>query len=229
MHKFSNSFTAPKNALAPSVPTMAKIVLSSLIFLLLSGGLYAQTIMSSQEATALETQVKKRAQTTQTITSDFVQYKHLDFLANDIQSQGKLAFKSPDLVKWEYNKPFEYSVIFKGGMLYINNEGKKNNVDLGSSQMLEQMNKLITKSIKGDMFDTSEFSISYYKNNGESEVHFAPKNPEISDFIKAFHISFSNEGEVLSVKMLEPSDDYTKIVFSNRKTNNTLLDAVFSN
>ena len=40
--------------------------------------------MSTVEANTLKNKVKTLASTTQTITSDFVQYKHLDFLDNDI-------------------------------------------------------------------------------------------------------------------------------------------------
>ena len=39
----------------------------------------------------IKTSVKNRP-----ITSDFTQYKHLDFLSDDIESKGKLAFKAPD-------------------------------------------------------------------------------------------------------------------------------------
>ena len=58
--------------------------------------------MSSAEASILKETVKALSNQTKTITSDFVQFKHLDFLSNDIKSTGKLAFKSPSIVKWEY-------------------------------------------------------------------------------------------------------------------------------
>ena len=101
---------------------------------------------------------------TKTITSDFVQYKHLDFLANDIITKGNLAFKTPDLVKWAYVEPFVYSVIFKNENLYINDEGQKSDVNLSSSKLFKQLNKLIVNSVKGDMFDENEFDIAYFKN-----------------------------------------------------------------
>ncbi len=122
----------------------------------------AQTQMSTQEAAALKTKVKALASTTQTISSDFIQYKHLDFLDNDIETSGKLAFKAPDLVKWEYLDPFKYAVLFKDETLFINDEGNKSNVDIGSNKMFKQLNKLIISSVKGDMFDEAEFTIEYF-------------------------------------------------------------------
>lgn len=184
--------------------------------------------MNATEAALLKALVKKQAATTQTVTSDFVQYKHLDFLSNDIKSSGKLAFKSPDKVKWEYTTPFEYSALFKNKTLYINDNGKKSDMDMGSNKIFEQLNQLITASIKGDMFDDNEFNITYYKKEGASEVHFMPKDAQFSEFIKAFLITFSSKGEVQEVKMIEPSEDYTQIVFSNRTINQSLPDAVFA-
>ncbi len=200
-----------------------------LVLLLFIGvALNAQTRpMNEVEAKKLKALVKTQADATQTISSDFIQYKHLDFLSNDIQSVGKLSFKVPNLIKWEYIKPFAYSVLFKNETLYINNEGDKNNVDIGSNKLFKQLNTLIANSIKGDMFDSNEFDISYFKKDGQSEVHFAPKDADFAEFIKTFHITFNKKGEVAEVKMVEPSGDYTQIIFSNREVNKTLPDAVF--
>ncbi|RSK42129.1 outer membrane lipoprotein carrier protein LolA [Mangrovimonas spongiae] len=184
--------------------------------------------MTTSEAQNLKTLVKSQAKTTKTIVSDFTQYKHLDFLSNDIITKGMLHFKAPNLVKWAYNKPFQYTVIFKNESLFINDEGNKSQIDIGSSQMFKQLNKLIIKSVKGDMFDDNEFDISYFKNDGKSNVHFSPKNPEFSEYITSFQITFNKKGDVEDVKMVEPSGDYTKIVFSNRTLNTPLNDAVFN-
>lgn len=210
------------------IPAKAGICLSFLLIFLLAGSLNAQTKMTDSKATALQSKVKSLAETTKTITADFVQYKHLDFLSNDIESNGKLSFKSPDLVKWAYVKPFEYSVLFKDDMLYINNEGEKNNVNIGSNKLFKQLNKLISASVTGDMFNTEEFDISYFEKQKDSEVHFSPKDKKFAKYIKEFHIIFNTYAEVSEVKMIEPSNDYTHIVFTNRLTNQNLSDAVFA-
>ncbi len=189
--------------------------------------LNAQTKLTSSEAEKLRAIVKEQAEKTRTITSDFTQYKHLDFLANDIESKGKMAFKAPDMVKWEYAEPFAYSIIFKDQALYINDDGNKSNMDVGGNKIFEQLNHLITASIQGDMFDDDQFDISYFAKDERSIVHFSPKNSQLRDFIKAFHLTFNKSGEVESVKMIEPSGDYTRIVLGNRQTNQPLSDADF--
>lgn len=188
----------------------------------------AQTKMSDSEAIALQAKVKALATATQTISSNFVQYKHLDFLDNDIETSGKLAFKSPDIVKWEYVKPFKYSILFKDQKLFINDEGNKSDIDIGSNKMFKQLNKLIISSVKGDMFDENEFHIEYFNKDENSLVYFSPKEEKFSKYIKTFHITFNKNGDVIEVKMIEPSEDYTKIVFTNKKLNQSLDNAIFT-
>ncbi|AUP79585.1 LolA family protein [Flavivirga eckloniae] len=190
--------------------------------------LHAQTKMSTAESATLKAKVKTQATTIKTLLSDFTQYKHLDFLSNDIKSSGKLSFKSPDLVKWEYTTPFKYAVLFKNETLFINDEGKKSNIDIGSNKMFKQLNTLIINSVKGDLFDENEFDITYFKDGANSKVYFSPKDKKFSKYIKAFQILFNEMGDVVELKMIEPSEDYTKIVFSNRAVNTNLSDAIFN-
>ncbi|MFX0555718.1 outer membrane lipoprotein carrier protein LolA [Maribacter sp. CXY002] len=199
-----------------------------LIVLFTIGAVHGQTKMNNSEANNLRSLVKAKAAKTQTITCDFVQYKHLDFLSNAIKSTGKLAFKAPNMVSWQYISPFSYTVLFKEEKLFINDDGNKSNMDLSSNTIFTQLNQLITASISGDMFISETFDMDYFKVDEKSLVHFTPKDPQFSEFIKVFHILFSDTGEVLEVKMIEPSNDYTHIIFSNRVENQTIPHEVFT-
>ena len=198
------------------------------MFFLMATSVGAQTKMDPARATELRSKVKAQSGSTRTITSDFTQYKHLDFLSSDIESKGKLAFKAPDQIKWEYTVPFAYSVLFKNQKLYINDGGNKSSMDLGGSTIFMQLNRLIAASIRGDMFDEAAFDIDYYTLEGHDLVHFMPKDEQFAEFIKVFHIRFGTAGEVDMLKMIEPSGDYTQIIFSNRSQNQPLSDAIFA-
>lgn len=189
-----------------------------------------QTAMSSAEIVNFRQKVETASKSTKTILSDFTQFKHLSFLSNDIKTSGKMAFKAPDLIKWEYIMPFKYSVIFKEDKLLINDEGKKSNVKIGASKLFKKLNQLIVNSISGNMFDNNEFDIEYYKTVNYSEIVFSSKNKELSKYIKQFVLHFDkDDASVKEVKMIEPSDDFTLIVFKNRKENTILKDAIFTN
>ena len=189
-----------------------------------------ETSMGNGEIISFKDLVNETSRSTQTIQSDFVQYKHLDFLSNDIVTQGKMIFKSPNKVKWEYTEPFQYSIIFLEDKLLINDGGTKSNIDMGNSALFQKLNQLIVNSVKGNLFQDSDFDMEYFKARDYYKVVFTPKDEKIKSYIATFILIFDkDQATVQEVRMVEPSDDFTRIVFTNRKINQTVNDAVFSN
>jgi len=192
--------------------------------------IYAQKAMTANEISDFKKTVKSVAKKTSTISSDFDQFKHMEFLSDDIKTSGKMQFKAPNLVKWSYTKPFQYSVIFKEGQLLINDEGKKSDVNIGSNQLFKKLNVLIVKSISGDMFDDAEFAMNFNKTENHAIITFNSKDVELKKYISKFVLHFDKFSHtVVEVIMVEPSEDYTRIVFKNRKENQTIEDEVFTN
>jgi len=189
-----------------------------------------QIALSEEESKDLRIKVVEKSNNTTSIISDFIQYKHLDFLSNDIESRGNMVFKAPDLIKWEYNIPFKYSVVFKDGKLNINDEGVKSKLDLSSNKAFKSLNNLIIKSVKGDMFDDNQFEIEYFKDNTHYYVRFKPKEKRLKSFINEFMLSFDKETlDVVEVKMIENSEDYTLLKFINQEFNRPISNEVFLN
>lgn len=208
---------------------MRKLITLIFIFGLLLSSVAQEKSMSKSEIQTFKENVKASAKSITTIKSDFTQYKHLDILSNDIETNGHMVFKSPNLVKWQYTKPFSYSVIFKEDQLLINDDGIKSNVDIGSSKLFKNLNELIISSIKGDMFIESDFNISYLKSNTYYKATFIPKEKAILNYIAQFELLFDKtNAQVFEVKMIEPSQDYTRIVFKNRVLNTPVSNAVFT-
>lgn len=186
--------------------------------------------MSAAEITSFKNAVNATAKNTKTLTTDFVQYKHMDFLSKDIETSGKMSFKSPGMLLWQYTKPYQYSVVFKNNKIAINDAGKKSAMDMGSSKMFNKLNKLIVGSVNGDMFDENEFTISFFKTTEYNITKLMPKDATLKKYIKQMELYFDKKGNMVSqVKMTEPSNDYTTIVFKNKVTNAQIADSVFSN
>ncbi len=179
-----------------------------------------QTKLSEKEQQIFKAKVEETANKITSITSDFKQSKYLEMLSEPIVSEGKLAFQSPDKILWHYTTPKAYKVIFKDEMLYVDTEGKKDEIKLSSNKIFRSFNTLIVNSIKGDMFDENQFQISYFKISEGYFIKFIPKDKKMKRFVAAFELTFTqNTGEVTQIKLLEPNNDYTLISFSNRKTN----------
>ena len=185
--------------------------------------------MTAAEITAFKQDVNVVSKKIKTLTTDFIQYKHMDFLSKDIETSGKMIFKEPNLLQWQYKKPYNYSIVFKNGKILINDEGKKSAVDIGNSKIFGRINKLIVGSVSGNMFDDKEFSISYFKSKGQNLAKFVPKDATLKKYIKQIELSFDKEATVVQVKLLESSDDYTRIVFKNKVINANIDDSVFTN
>lgn len=203
----------------------------ALLILLISGNIFAQEQkMTDAEIATFKQDVNVVSKKIKTLSTDFVQYKHLDFLSKDIETSGKMVFKEPALLSWQYKKPYNYSIVFKNGKILINDEGKKSAVDIGNSKIFARINKLIIGSVSGNMFDDKEFTISYFKLKGQNLAKFVPKDATLKKYIKQIELTFDKEeATVVQVKLLESSEDYTRIVLKNKVINAKIDDSVFTN
>ena len=186
--------------------------------------------MSENEIAVFKQSVVTVSKKIKTLSTDFVQYKHLDFLSKDIETSGKMVFKEPNLLLWQYKKPYNYSIVFKNGKILINDEGKKSAVDIGNSKLFGKINKLIVGSVSGDLFDEKEFTISYFKNKDQNVAKFTPKDATLKKYIKQIELTFDkDDATVVQVKLLESSADFTRIVLKNKVINAKVDEALFTN
>lgn len=209
---------------------LKQFILMVMTFFFVANGFAQEVALSQRESEELRNNIKIKSEGKNTIKSEFIQLKHLDFLSNDIESSGMLYYKTPNSIKWEYQKPFNYSATFIGNKLYINDSGKKSDLDLSSNKAFKSLNSLVVRSVKGDLFDAAEFEISYFKDAQNYSVHYIPKDKKLRAFISEFVIGFSKTTfEVLSVKMFENTEDYTLLIFKNQEFNNPISDEIFTN
>ncbi len=186
--------------------------------------------MTAGEMVAFKQSVNEVSKKIKTLNTDFIQYKHLDFLSKDIETSGKMVFKEPYLLQWQYKKPYNYSIVFKNGKILINDEGKKSAVDIGNSKIFAKLNKLIVGSISGNLFDDKEFDIAYFKNKNQIVTKLLPKDASLKKYIKQIELTFDKEDfTVIQVKLIESSEDFTRIVLKNKVFNAKIDDSVFSN
>jgi outer membrane lipoprotein carrier protein len=186
--------------------------------------------MTASEMAAFKQSVNEVSKKIKTLSTDFIQYKHLDFLSKDIETSGKMVFKEPYLLQWQYKKPYNYSIVFKNGKILINDEGKKSAVDIGNSKIFAKINKLIVGSVSGNLFDDKEFDIAYFKNKNQNVTKLLPKDASLKKYIKQIELTFDKEDfTVVQVKLIESSEDFTRIVLKNKVINAKIDDSVFSN
>ncbi|MDM1299529.1 outer membrane lipoprotein carrier protein LolA [Empedobacter falsenii] len=185
--------------------------------------------MSNTEIENFKKDIIADSKKIQTLTADFTQYKVMSFLDKPIVSKGKLYLQNPKAMRWNYIQPIDYNVIFNNGKIYINDEGKKSSVDLQGNKKFEKLNQLIVGSVSGNLFDTNDFVITYVKTDKSRIAKLQPKIKDVKKYIKEIQLTFySGQSTVTEVKLIEPSDDYTKILFTNKSLNKTINASVFN-
>jgi outer membrane lipoprotein-sorting protein len=185
--------------------------------------------MSEREAFEFRVQAEHKAQSIETLATNFVQQKHMSFLSQPIETSGEMLFESPDKLLWKYTKPYVYSIVFSENKVHINNEGAKSTIDVGNNKTFEKINQLIIGSVSGNLFDDESFEISIYKNSHFNTAVLIPKT-SIKQYISKLELYFSKEDyTVEEVKLIEPSGDFTHIKFKNKKTNIRLEPNTFTN
>lgn len=188
-----------------------------------------QKAMSNSQIITLKTEVKNLAKSTKTITANFKQTKHIDFLSNDVISSGKMYYKAAKKMKWKYISPFSYEVIFNNDVLHVNDNGNKDKIDLSGNKVFKSLNGLLVKSLSGDFFDDSKFNYVYTIVGGNYTVKFITLDKKMKNYITSFEITFDAKTfRVLKMKMNENDTDYTLIEFTQQKFNATLSDDQFN-
>ena len=80
------------------------------------------------------------------------------------------------------------------------------------------------------MFDDKEFTISFFKTKTNNITRLIPKDAALKKYIKQIELTFDDEDfTVIQVKLIESSDDYTRIVLKNKTLNAKIDDSIFTN
>lgn len=169
------------------------------------------------------------SQKIQTIKSDFLQEKNLAMLSDKIVSKGKFWFKKNNLVRMEYQQPFQYLMIMNQNAVYIKDGQKENKMSTRSNKLFQQINKITVDCIQGTALDNKDFSINVYENAQGYLIEMSPLTKSLKDFFKNINITVAKKDySVNKINMIEPGGDNTVINFTNREINTPIPEAIFA-
>ena len=208
-----------------------KKILLSLIVLFLGAPLFAQeagsTEVTGDKKTALVNSIEKAHKQLTTLSANFTQEKTSTLFTEKVVQKGKLSYKAPKQLRWEYTSPKAMTVIFSNGKVLLKTEkGTTSN----PNKMLGEMGNMIINTINGSFLkENSDFNTRYYKNKGgQYVVVLIPVNKRIKAYYKSISITLSNSTFLADkVVLTETNGDATTITFADKKTNITLSDSLF--
>lgn len=166
---------------------------------------------------------------TETIKSDFVQEKNLSMLSEKIVSKGKFWFKRENMLRMEYNTPFQYLMILNNGNMYIKDGQKENKVSTKSSKLFNQINKITIDCVRGSVFNNPDFIAKAYENKNTYLIELSPASKALKEFFNTIDVIVNkSDFEATTIEMNENSGDNTIIRFTNREINANIPDAIFT-
>jgi outer membrane lipoprotein-sorting protein len=170
---------------------------------------------------AFKSKLTAMSESTNSITSNFVQEKNLVVLSEKIISKGQFYFKKENNIRWEYLEPYKYLIIITNDKLYTRDDKNQKQYDIQSNKMFQEMNRFISGCIQGDILkNDKDYSTEYFENSKLYYVKLVPRAEKMKQMLNEVQIYFDkNDLTVSRLKMVEPGEDYTKIDFLNKKLN----------
>ncbi|MFD2553863.1 LolA family protein [Sphingobacterium tabacisoli] len=204
-----------------------KFLLSFLLAFCVTVGTAQEQKMSTTEISTFQSVMGKASQV-KTLTADFVQYKKVGYVKNELVSSGKFYVKNPDKLAWFYNSPTAYTMVFNNKKMMIEEKGKKKTMDIGRSKQFEKISQAIQSNMNGGTYQGTEFSPSYFQTNKLYILKLNPIAKEVKKAMKQLVVSFDKTTyQVVEVMLLDNSNGSTRFVFTNQKINAALADSVF--
>ena len=205
-------------------------ILKTLIFLFSVVAIGQNTPLSEPEMKNFTQGVAIEAKNLESLSSDFVQTKYIQLMQESAVSSGKLYYKAPNVLKWEYSSPYNYMILFKENQLFINDNGDKSVTSLRSNKLFEKLVSLISGSVNGKLLaDQENFDISFFRNGEKVSAVIIPRDQSLKQMFSEIILIFGKDHRLNSVQLMEEEGDYTQIDFRNIKLNQQLNKAIFEN
>ena len=162
------------------------------------------------------------------IKSDFVQEKNLSLLSEKIISKGKFWFKRDGLVRMEYDQPYQYLMILNKDKIFTKDGQKENKISARSNKLFQQINRIMIDCMQGTALNNPDFKTRIFSNKTSSLIELTPVTKGLKEIFKSINVIVdSKDFSVISIEMLELSNDNTVMRFTNKEMNAEIPDSLF--
>ncbi|HTA63084.1 MAG TPA: outer membrane lipoprotein carrier protein LolA [Bacteroidia bacterium] len=195
-----------------------------LLFCVFSVSLFAQTGFKTAKDTALlKEKINAISKETNSLESDFTQVKMLSMLSEKITSKGHFCFKKDNLLRWEYVSPYTYVIVINKDKVFIKDDTKLKKYDMNSNKIFKEINDIMISCIDGNILASNKFKISYGENDKAYRLELTPLVKGMKESLKVIYMYFDKAvTSVTKLEMVETTDDFTIIDFTNKKVNGNI-------
>ena len=179
---------------------------------------------------ALFSSLERTAGSVNTLSSDFVQEKHLSMFKTVMTSKGRFYFGKPDRLRWELTAPVASGFVLKG------EKGRRWHERTGRSESFQISQEPVMKIVSDQLFAWARADFAWLKreyritvlSEAPALLRLEPRSAATAGFLHHLLISFSADGRyVKSVELHEKDGDFTRIKFINTAVNKPLQADLF--
>jgi outer membrane lipoprotein-sorting protein len=176
---------------------------------------------TAQETAEVKKKIEAASAAMKTLHCDFEQTKTITILAENMISTGFMTYRQPDVVHWEYAKPYHYVFAMNGNKVSIESGERKNEIDVNSSKLFKEISAIIVSGINGhDIFNETRFAASYMTGKAGFLAILTPRQKAVKQMFQEVRLFFDPaDYTVYMVNISETSGDQTVIRMKNKKIN----------
>ena len=158
----------------------------------------------------------------------FIQTKTSTLLAEAAVSKGKMAFSSPDRLRWEYTEPFSNVLIVRGDSVYMS--GHQARAGSAAERIQKAITGMVTGMVSGrKLFDESQYEIQLFDDGRRWRAEMLPKSRSMKRMFTRLTLCFDKQSQrVVEVKFVEVCGDQTTIQFKEVVCNAPVDQSLFS-
>lgn len=195
------------------------VILLFLFIVIGIGFVYAGT-QGRQDDPIVERIVAK-CSTMKSMSCDFRQVKTVPLMDAPQESKGRMLYRQPSALKWEYTEPFVNSFTIDGDNIRIDNGEGETEVSGEAARMFKGMAGIMLGCMTGESLrDKRLFQTSVTEQNGEWVAVLVPQRREIKRVFTQIEMVFDPATSLLKrLIMTEQSGGSTEIIVSNVSIN----------
>lgn len=208
---------------------MKRIITICLVVMACVANAVAAPISVAQQKEVIA-KINKATSRLKSMSCSFTQTKHLSMLSDKMVSEGKMNYKQPNKLRWEYTSPYQYLFIFNGTKVYVGNKSRKDVIDTNSNKLFKEVARIMMSTVTGTaLSNAADFSVTVEDGKTLWNVTLIPKKKEMKKMFTRIVLSFSKSDLMISeINLHEKNNDRTNIRLRNIKTNIPINENLFA-
>lgn len=203
------------------------LIMSPLLF---SSAASAGEPKGSPVSAAVLSRLEQTAGVVKSLSSDFIQEKHLSMFKTVLTSRGRFYYSKPDQLRWELTSPVASGFVLKGdkGRRWNERSGRTESFQISQDPVMKLVSEQLFAWAKADFaWLKKEYRINLLEESPVS-LRLEPISSATAGFLSHLLINFSADGRhVRSVEIRERDGDFTRIRFVNTQVNKSLSADLF--